>query len=609
MPPFKDNYHYGVIGNCTTAALVSTKGSIDWLCLPDFDSPSVFAGLLDDRIGGCFQIEVSDDYDVSQKYIKNTNILITRFAGLDGSFDVIDFAPRFRHAGKSGSYYCPPEIIRLLRHRDGKPRIRIRFEPRLMYAKEQIKTERHNDYIKSYTQTGIYESVYLYSDLDYESMICQDAITLTKSCFLCLSYHQKIILPNYEEVFLYYEKTKVYWMDWVSRTTFFPKHNDEINRSALVLKLMTYQESGAVLAALTTSLPESLGSVRNWDYRFCWIRDASMTISVFADLGHPNTVRRFIRYILSLISTKDEKIQVMYGIHGGKKLEEEILDHLNGYLGSKPVRIGNAAYTQKQNDIYGILLDVLYKSLDFFDYKFDSLEDIWTIVRTLVRNVEHHWKEPDRGIWEYRGKEEHFVFSKVLCWVALDRGVLIANRFKKHEYVDHWTNIRDEIKKDILENGWNDEVGAFTQYYGATSMDSANLLMQDYGFIEATDPQFVATVEKTFTELSFNGLMFRYKQEDDFGQPESSFTVCSFWMVECLFKIGKRKQARAMFEKLLTYSNHLGLFSEDIDFRTKRLLGNFPQAYSHLALISAAELLASEEELEEEKEMFNEMLD
>lgn len=600
------NYDYGVVGNCIIAAIISDTASIDWLCMPEFDSASVFAKLLDEKKGGSFEIAVSEKYNISQKYLNNTNILETRFRSVEGSFDVLDFAPRYKQESDMVEYYCPPEIIRVLRYREGKPRLKIKFDPKLVYAKEKTETQIQDEYIKSFTTTGNYESIYLYSDLDSEDIISKREIELTESKFLALCYHQKIIPPTIDDIFLDYEKTKVYWMDWSNRTTSFPKYNNEIKRSALVLKLMAYQKSGAVLAALTTSLPETIGTSRTWDYRFCWIRDASMTIGVLSDLLHHNTVRRYISYILSLVSYKDEKMQIMYDIHGQKNLEEKVLKHLQGYLNSRPVRIGNAAYTQKQNDIYGILMDVLYKSLDFFSFKLDSLERIWTIVRMLVASVQRHWHEPDRGIWEFRGNEQHFVFSKVLCWVALDRGILIAEKLKKFNYAEDWKKTRGEIKQDVLQFGWNEKVGAFTQFYGSEALDSANLLIEDYGFIDAHDPKFVATVKKTYQELCVDGLMYRYRTEDDFGKPESAFTVCTFWMIECLFKIGKKKLAKEMFDKLLSYSNHLGLFAEDIDFKSKRQLGNFPQAYSHLALISAAELFANEREITDPYQLIKE---
>ncbi len=313
-----------------------------------------------------------------------------------------------------------------------------------------------------------------------------------------------------------------------------------------------------------------------------------MTISVMTGLRHYNVAKRFLRFILDVIAYKNEKIQIMYGINGQRQLKERILPWLEGYEGSGPVRIGNAAYTQKQNDIYGVLMDVILQNLLVYKNTIDSCEDLWTVVRTLARHVRHNWSRPDGGIWEIRSGKRHFVFSKVLCWVALDRAVKIAQLLCKPNDARDWSVHRDRIKADILKNGWNDKLQSFTQSYGDDNLDASNLLIEHYGFVEPTDPRYVSTVRQTYEQLCVDGLMYRYKNQDDFGRPETSFTVCTLWMIKSLYRIGERDLARSMFEQLLQYGNHLGLFSEDIEFKTKRLLGNFPQGYSHLALIDTA---------------------
>jgi GH15 family glucan-1,4-alpha-glucosidase len=286
----------------------------------------------------------------------------------------------------------------------------------------------------------------------------------------------------------------------------------------------------------------------------------------------------------------------MYGINGHKKLNEKILDYLDGYENSRPVRIGNAAYTQKQNDIFGVLLDVIYQYLIIFKrHVVENREDLWTVVRTLARHVENNWGKKDRGIWEYRGSRKHFVFSKVLCWVAMDRAMKIADHFSMPNYVRVWAAMREKIRKDIYKRGWHSEVNAFVQAYDEPHLDAANLLMEHYGLIEAQDPRYIATVLQTQKSLSRDGLMYRYRNPDDFGEPKSSFTVCSFWMIKSLFKIGRKEEAEQLFGKILAYRNHVGLLSEDIEFESKRLLGNFPQGYSHLALIDTAIALSGED--------------
>ncbi|MEX0362949.1 MAG: glycoside hydrolase family 15 protein, partial [Allomuricauda sp.] len=376
--------------------------------------------------------------------------------------------------------------------------------------------------------------------------------------------------------------------DWVDRTPTYKQFNNEIMRSAITLKMLTYDKTGAVLAAATTSLPETIGEVRNWDYRFCWIRDASMVIKVVSELGHKNSAKRYLQFIIDLMPDKDEKLQIMYGINKEKTLTEKTLDHLDGYKGSKPVRIGNAAYKQKQNDIYGILMDVIYEQLVKFSNDMENGEELWSITKGIVWIVSKHWREPDKGIWEFRGEDRHFTFSKVLCWVALDRAIKVARIFGKSRKIEKWTTLEQEIKEDIHEHAWNPDRNAFVQSYGSSDLDASVLLMESYGFIHAKDPKFVSTVRAIEEDLSNDGLLYRYKNEDDFGLPSSSFTICTFWFINSLFKIGEEEKALAHFERLLSYSNHLGLFSEDIDFKTKRLLGNFPQAYSHLALIECA---------------------
>jgi GH15 family glucan-1,4-alpha-glucosidase len=299
--------------------------------------------------------------------------------------------------------------------------------------------------------------------------------------------------------------------------------------------------------------------------------------------------RRYIEFILDIIPFKDEKIQIMYGIKGQKRLTEKILTSLCGYENTGPVRVGNAAYMQKQNDIYGVMLDCIYQYLKIFKREaIEIREELWTVVRTLARHVEANWRKKDRGIWEFRKNPKHFTFSKVLCWVAIDRARLIAQYFSREDYVEAWENLATTIRNDILRHGWNKELGAFSQSYGEPFLDAANLLMEHYGFIAADDHRYVKTVRLTEERLCRNGLMYRYRTADDFGVPKSSFTVCTFWLIKSLYKIGETDKAEKMFTDLLSYSNHLGLYSEDLDFETKRLLGNFPQGYSHLALIDTA---------------------
>ncbi|AWH87060.1 glycoside hydrolase family 15 protein [Flavobacterium album] len=584
------NLNYGIIGNCRSAALISDKGSMDWCCLPEFDSSSVFAKILDEKAGGSFGINAAADYSITQHYIKQTAILVTAFNNGKDAFEVIDFMPRYRK--ENGDYHSPPEIIRYLKKVSGSPKFSVQYEPKLEYAQDDTKRYVKEDFIISVTNTTKFDSLFLYTNLNKEAVVNGTELTLEQDSFLLLGYNEKIFNPTLAKIVLEFERTKTYWLNWSDRTTSYAKYNKQISRSAITLKLLSYEKTGAVLAAATTSLPETIGEVRNWDYRFCWIRDASMVVKVVHELGHHEMARDYLRFIINLIPDKDEKLQIMYGINGEKKLTEEILGHLDGYMGSKPVRIGNAAYTQRQNDIYGILMDVIYQQLTNFSTDIENGEELWNITKGIVWVVEQHWQEPDKGIWEFRTEERHFTFSKILCWTAIDRAVKVARIMKKTSKIEKWQPLADAIKEDILKHAWSGEVQAFTQSYGLDDLDASVLLMENYGFIDAMDPRYVSTVKAIQRELCNDGLLYRYKNKDDFGLPSSSFTICTFWFINSLYKIGERKEAVKLFDKLLSYSNHLGLFSEDIDFTSKRLLGNFPQAYSHLALIETAVTMA-----------------
>ncbi len=586
-------FNYAAIGNCRTAALISDKGNIEWLCLPDFDSPSIFARILDDEKGGQFGIEVDEHYSITQKYIPRTNILRTSYTSDEGAFDIIDFMPRYRISDYD-AHYLPAELYRLIRYKSGKPRFRVDFSPALNYARSEGEYQYYKDYIKIVSTDNEYDTFYFYSNLGFDNILNHKEITLIDDAFFLITYNQKVIQIDPERVDLEYQRTKLYWRNWSNRTRKYNAYNEMIDRSVLVLKLMSYQPSGAMLAALTTSLPEAIGEVRNWDYRFCWLRDASMSIDTLLDVGHRNAAKRFLNFIKTILKRKSDRFQIMYGIRGERVLTEQILDHLSGHENSKPVRIGNDAWHQKQNDSYGYLMDVIYQYYKYFPGTLDEVEDMYEVVKNMVRTVVHDWQKPDKGIWEIRGEEQHFVFSKVMSWVAMDRAVSIAEILQKGETAEKWRVIADEIKEDVFRNGWNETIGSFTQTYANTDMDSSLLLMEEYGFIEASDERYIKTVDRVYRELNNGGLMYRYINHDDFGLPSSAFTICTFWMVRALFMVNRKEEARKMFDQLISYSNHLGLFSEDLDFVTKRQLGNFPQAYSHLALINTATLFADE---------------
>ena len=587
-----NNLNYGLIGNSCTAALISDRGDMVWLCMPYFDSPSVFASLLDREKGGHFGIEVIGNYEISQRYIVHTNLLRTRFVSADAEFELTDFMPLYRNQ-ETGEYYHPSEVYRYIHLVRGLPRLRFVYEPRPDYARGDCKLRQTEEYVESMSSSNDTDRQYLYSSFPIKDVLDGSIITLKGDGFFLLSYNEKIDRIDLEQEKLQYCRTLTYWLNWCTETHQYPLYNDIIERSMLTLKMMTFY-NGAVLAAVTTSLPEIPGGVRNWDYRFCWLRDASMTIETLVRLGHTKSARRFVRFIGSTFIGNHSRFQIMYGIHGERELTEQTLDHLSGYMGSRPVRIGNAAWQQKQNDSFGYLMSMIYQYYKLVPGSQDEKENVWDMVKNICRTVIKEWKCPDKGIWEIRGEAQHFVSSKVMCWVALDRGTRIARHLGKHREAGMWQHEAERIKADVLQKGWNSRLGTFTQTYDNEALDASLLLMEPYGFIPADDGRYRKTVAAIGKTLMSDGLVFRYNTPDDFGKPKSTFTICTFWMIRALYVTGQKEQARQLFNQIVHYGNHLGMLSEDIDPVSHDLLGNFPQAYSHLALINTAILLSGD---------------
>lgn len=582
-----NNLNYGIIGNGSTAALVSQQGTIEWLCMPYFDSPSVFASIIDKDKGGYFGINPVGQYEIKQSYVPHTNILTTIFTSDEAEFIVYDFMPYYDDYDGSSENYHPSEIYRYIRHIKGEPRLSIDYQPAPDYAKGECKLEICDDHIESFSVSNSKDRQFLYASLPLEDILSHGIFTLENDEFFLLSSNEKLTAMTLEKEKIDYCRTLVYWLNWSERTKKFNNYNDIIERSMLTLKLLSHH-NGAILAALTTSLPEAIGQERNWDYRFCWLRDASMAIETLVKMGHERAAKRFMQFVRNTFVANHERFQIMYGIRGEQKLSEEELLHLSGYENSRPVRIGNAAYRQKQNDSYGYLMNLIYQYFALLPAHQEDRENVWDMVKNIMDTVLIEWKKPDKGIWEIRGKAQHFVSSKIMCWVALDRGTRIARMLYKNTYAELWAKEAEKVRKDIFSKGWKPELQSFTQAYGNFNMDSSLLIMEEYGFINGNDEKFRKTVQAVKKDLFHHGLMYRYHINDDFGTPTSAFTLCTFWLIRAMFAIGEKEEARDLFEKLLTYSNHLGLFSEDLDFNSKRLLGNFPQAYSHLALINTA---------------------
>ncbi|HPS20684.1 MAG TPA: glycoside hydrolase family 15 protein [Candidatus Omnitrophota bacterium] len=587
--------NYAAIGNCSSAALIGPDCSVDWLCLPFFDSPSIFCRILDKNIGGHFRISAENIVSVKQRYLHHTAILKTTFTTKEGIFEVMDYMPRF--LAHDGDVICPSEIHRNIYLVEGVPRIVVDFNPCPNYGLAKGKFSIIPGGMKINSTKGEYNSFYLYSNLSFDKILKNEPIELQQSSYFLLSYHEKLAPINSEKIYLEYEKTKSYWMDWAYRIKTPRKYAETVIRSVITLKLLMFQRTGAFVAAPTTSLPEVKGGQRNWDYRFCWVRDASMIIDLFSRIGHVIAAENFIKFILGRMLLKKENIAVMYGINGEKNICETTLDHLEGYDLSRPVRIGNAAYTQKQNDVYGELIEAIYSYFVINEKNHKSFnEELWTVVRSLANKVIEIWKEPDCGIWERRGDMQHFVHSKMMSWVALDRAAKIARFIGKEKQVPVYLAVAEEIKSDILKNGWDEAQNSFVMAYGSKEFDASNLLMFHYSFLEHSDPRMIGTAKAAKKYLMRNDFVMRYTSEDEFGVPENAFIVCTFWLINALYLIGEKQEARKMFDRVISHANDFGLLSEAIEPETGIARGNFPQGYSHLALVQTALLLETDYE-------------
>jgi GH15 family glucan-1,4-alpha-glucosidase len=581
---YKPISDYGVIGDMHSAALVGLDGSIDWYCAPRFDSPSVFAALLDARKGGRFQLSPIESFRTNQSYEGETNVLSTIFESKQGRIKLTDFMPCFMEKGELKGLH---EIHRIVDCVEGELGLRIIFQPRLDYARGKTtiletregctaKNQGHRVNLASSTKLHVSDEDILTSEF---------RLSKGQRVVFVLKWGKSPAIPaSRYETARKLSRTVSYWKRWVGHVKYQGPFRANVVRSCLVLKLLQYAPTGAMVAAVTTSLPESVGALRNWDYRYSWIRDNALSVLALSEAGASREALDYARWLINLRRHSKEKLQIMMGIGGEKDIPETTLDHLEGYRRSSPVRIGNAASKQLQLDIYGILADYVY----FLHTLGWTTRQVYeNLVRYSADQALKEWQSPDSGIWEIR-QQRTFVESTMWCYVALDRASKMARELGYDEDWQRWEPVRKKIKSHILSDGWSEKRKAFTMVFGGEDLDAANLLMPLVGFLPAKDPKMTSTIQRIREELSKDDLVYRYKIDDGQLGKEGAFTVCSFWMVDCLTRLGKLREAEGLLNQLMKRSNHLGLYSEEIDPESGEALGNFPQAYTHMGLITAS---------------------
>ncbi len=589
--PYKPLSDYGVIGNMRTVALVGTDGSIDWCCLPLFDSPSVFAAILDHRTGGHYRIAPNIACTRKQLYLPDTNVLITRFLTRRGVGELTDFMP----LGPEHTMVHRHSILRRVSVIRGEIEFGLRCFPAFDYARELPRVEPVPSGVVfegRQLRLGLTSEVPLTAEgagVTADFVLGEgETVTLDLECLTAAgsSVPRKLGGQQYEGAL---RETVGYWRSWVAKSTYRGRWREVVTRSALALKLLTFEPSGAIVAAPTCGLPEAIGGARNWDYRYAWIRDAAFTVYAFLRLGYHDEAHAFVQWLLRRASDLEPNgsLHPIYRIQGGHDLPEEVLGHLEGYRGSRPVRIGNAAVDQFQLDLYGALLDAVYL---YNKYGAPISYDLWIHLRRIVDWLSDHWQSPDQGIWEVRGGARRFVYSSMMCWVAFDRAIRIAEKRGFPAELDRWRRTRDELYEEVMRKGWSDERRSFVQSFGSRALDASSLLMPLVFFVSPLDPRMEGTLDAILSGLTYDSLVRRYSLEetpDGLQGTEGTFSLCSFWLVEALTRSGRLEEARLIFEKMLGYANHVGLYSEEIA-TTGESLGNFPQAFTHLALISAA---------------------
>jgi GH15 family glucan-1,4-alpha-glucosidase len=588
--PYQPIENYGIIGNLKTVALVSLTGSIDFMSFPRFDSPTIFAAMLDANIGGYFSVEPQmKNYKSKQLYIPGTAVLLTRFFSDEGIAEIIDYMPMNKATENTSS-----SIVRKIKTIRGNISFKMHCSPRFDYANAKHKSKLSGNHIKFSSINDGNASVRLIADvplqLKNKDAYAEFTVAENEVVHIVLESVEEGDEHHFHDVKHYakytYTETISDWRHWLIKSTYSGRWSELVQRSVITLKLLTACQFGSVVAAATFGLPETLGGNRNWDYRFTWIRDAAFTMYAFLRLGMTDEATDFLQWIFNLC--KENKLQLIYGVDGSTEIKETTLNHLEGYQKSKPVRIGNAAVDQLQVDIYGELIDTIYiynKSYKPITYEF------WSMICQLVDAVIRDWQLADHGIWEIRSEKREFLHTRLMCWVAMDRAIKIANDRSFPYPVLKWQQVRDDIYNDIYHNFWNEGIKAWVQYKGAKVVDASVLLMPLTHYISPLEPRWLLTMEAIDKTLKLDVLLYRYQNAtekiDGLDGEEGTFNMCSFWYIEALAKSGKIDQAVEYFEKMMGYANHLGLFSEELGKKGEHL-GNFPQAFTHLALISAA---------------------
>ncbi|MGW5686756.1 glycoside hydrolase family 15 protein [Nonomuraea sp. NPDC003754] len=582
---------HGLIGDLRTTALVGTNGTIDWYCCPRFDSPSVFASLLDSERGGSFELAADVPARTKQFYFPDTNVLITRFYANDGVGEIQDFMPVADEALEHDRH----RLIRRVTCVRGALPFRARIAPRFGYGSEQHTLRlAHSQAVFETPSLSLALTATVPMEADGTDVWSEFKLQEGEHAVFALDRVGDGVAPRScatTEAEEQFTATVAFWRRWLSTSRYRGRWREMVHRSALVLKLLTYAPTGGIVAAPTTSLPESIGGERNWDYRYVWVRDAAFCVYALLRLGFTGEAAAFMRFLTTSVCTctpgTPGPLQIMYGIDGRGDLPERLLDNFEGYQGSWPVRVGNAAVDQLQLDIYGALVDAIYL-YDKWGKPISS--DDWDYVGTLVDWVCDNWDQPDEGVWETRGGRKNFLYSRLMCWVAIERAIRLANHRGLPADLARWQRTRDTIYRQIMRRGWSGDLEAFAQYLDGDVLDASVLMMPLAKFSAPTDPKWMSTLTALGNHLVSDSLVYRYDPQaspDGLQGMEGTFSICSFWYVEALARAGRLDEARLAFEKMLTYANHVGLFAEQIG-HTGEQLGNFPQAFTHLALISAA---------------------